>query len=516
MRQIAFGLPIRLVLFIAILECSTSAQEIVGFSGQKVTDGRVELTWFIERINEVELRHDDDSRDYYFYVAHESIDQRAAVKFDSLKPPLFIQSVKAFVYEYDIFPELPGGALSPFNLAVLDNQDNHPGETIAGQFESQAEGYWADGGEWVEVDIDHILAEKDIFWAEFSWLDSTPSAPILGLDLSATSGTSIVGYDDNGMNWQYWESGNIMIRADITENDRTNDLVMDSSTFMPDSCRIYASSYAYPEQLDSLYRMTIIDSLHCDVYLAGVDNYFIVTSYHGGQESSVSEIIYVQGEETIEADVTLSTELIELQMISEDDTSISVTVSNQNGSDLGFKVRDILEEMPGYLYPISIMATPSDGILASAVIDTIDLLITTGQIEAGEYRIPLTIDFWDNTRQYKDKQIEIVLNIDQVTSVEDDQSIYPGKFELHQNYPNPFNAITAIRYNVPVRRDDLYLDFYNILGKLVISVDLSSRVDGFYIWDGRDKLGNTVSSGIYVYKLRGYPENYTKKLVFLK
>jgi len=516
MRMTVIGILFRLIVFIVLLFNVTSAQEITGIYGHPVSDTMGQLLWFVEGINESEIRHDDNSRDYYLHVSTENISQRVAVKFDNLNPPLVIKSVKAFIYEYDLFPDLDGDALSPFNMSVYDSQEDHPGDILAGPVQSHANGIWSDGGEWVEAGIEYLLTDIDVFWAQFTWLDSLPSAPVLGLDLSTSTGKSIVGYDDNGMNWQYCYTGNIMIRASILENDLLGEVVLDSNCQMPDSFRIYSANHDGVSSSDEFYLLSITDSLHCDVNLSEIDNYFVVTAFYGGVECDTSEIVYIPGVEKVDADVALSPELIELRMTSEDDTSFIVTVSNLNGSDLEFRVRDIEDQMPDYLYSISIMTTPSVGMLASAETDTIDLLLTTGQVEVGEYQIPLTIDFWDSARQYKSKQIDIVLNIDQATSAEDEGSFTPDRISLLQNYPNPFNSSTVIPYSIPDGRSDIYLEIYNLLGKKIYSVNLNPVSYGCYFWDGRNMDGQTLSSGIYLYKLRGYPNILTRKLIYLK
>jgi len=78
----------------------------------------------------------------------------------------------------------------------------------------------------------------------------------------------------------------------------------------------------------------------------------------------------------------------------------------------------------------------------------------------------------------------------------------PSAVALEGNYPNPFNPSTTIRYGIPT--DGLVsLKIYNTLGQEVVTL-----VDGFQnagyhsaTWNGRNASGNTVSSGIYLYRL---------------
>ncbi len=78
----------------------------------------------------------------------------------------------------------------------------------------------------------------------------------------------------------------------------------------------------------------------------------------------------------------------------------------------------------------------------------------------------------------------------------------PAKFRLYQNYPNPFNPTTTIRFDVP-QQADVRLTIYNTLGQKVRILTDDRYATGTYeiLWNGRDEFGNTVTSGIYFYKL---------------
>ena len=84
------------------------------------------------------------------------------------------------------------------------------------------------------------------------------------------------------------------------------------------------------------------------------------------------------------------------------------------------------------------------------------------------------------------------------------------------NYPNPFNTLTNIQYDLPTNIEKANLEIFNIKGQkikqLLVIRNLSSVE-----WNGKDKNNNTVSSGIYLYRL--IFENYisrSKKLILTK
>ena len=75
----------------------------------------------------------------------------------------------------------------------------------------------------------------------------------------------------------------------------------------------------------------------------------------------------------------------------------------------------------------------------------------------------------------------------------------PKSFHLFQNYPNPFNPETHFQLAVP-KQGRVRLSIYNILGQEVaVLVDKNYRA-GWHpiVWDGRDKSGCIVPTGVYI------------------
>jgi hypothetical protein len=96
----------------------------------------------------------------------------------------------------------------------------------------------------------------------------------------------------------------------------------------------------------------------------------------------------------------------------------------------------------------------------------------------------------------------------------------PGRFELSQNYPNPFNAGTVIPFSLSGSRTrDVRLEVFDILGRQVRVLLNESTTAGRQqvIWDGTDKHGNSVASGVYFYRLTVSGEGATaKRMVVVK
>jgi flagellar hook assembly protein FlgD len=88
---------------------------------------------------------------------------------------------------------------------------------------------------------------------------------------------------------------------------------------------------------------------------------------------------------------------------------------------------------------------------------------------------------------------------------------------LSQNFPNPFNPITEIHFSLD-RDEEVQLCIYDISGGLVRTIAHRKMTLGAYVekWDGRDRFGKEVASGVYFYRLKAGKKVLTRKMVLLR
>lgn len=93
----------------------------------------------------------------------------------------------------------------------------------------------------------------------------------------------------------------------------------------------------------------------------------------------------------------------------------------------------------------------------------------------------------------------------------------PVQMVLEQNKPNPFNPTTAIGYRID-RNSMVNLSIYDVSGRLVKTlVNDYQRANIYEIpWDGIDKDGKEVSSGVYYYRLDTDLASETKKMILIR
>lgn len=101
----------------------------------------------------------------------------------------------------------------------------------------------------------------------------------------------------------------------------------------------------------------------------------------------------------------------------------------------------------------------------------------------------------------------------------------PDKYALRNNYPNPFNPMTTIEYDL-LEESMVTLTIYDITGREVAKLVDRKAPAGCYkaIWDGKNKNGVMVSSGVYIYRIHARSSagdgsssfNQTRKMVFVR
>jgi hypothetical protein len=93
----------------------------------------------------------------------------------------------------------------------------------------------------------------------------------------------------------------------------------------------------------------------------------------------------------------------------------------------------------------------------------------------------------------------------------------PDQFVLYANYPNPFNPETIIKYQLPELLP-VTLKIYNLLGQEIRTLVDEVQRSGVYEirWDGKDDIGRSVASGIYVYRLQAGSTVAVKKMIMLQ
>jgi len=112
---------------------------------------------------------------------------------------------------------------------------------------------------------------------------------------------------------------------------------------------------------------------------------------------------------------------------------------------------------------------------------------------------------------------DITLGPDPGTASETLPGEIPETFVL-ENFPNPFNPQTTIRFGLPTQ-ERVTLAIYNVLGeKIATLIDHALKAAGYHtvVWDGRNRAGHRVASGLYFYTLQSEHHRTSQRMVLVK
>jgi hypothetical protein len=100
---------------------------------------------------------------------------------------------------------------------------------------------------------------------------------------------------------------------------------------------------------------------------------------------------------------------------------------------------------------------------------------------------------------------------------EDNTPGIPVVHGLNNIYPNPFNPSTTIKFGI-ANDTDTRIQIYNMRGQVVRELLDRQLKSGNYsvVWDGKDSLNRTLSSGTYYLRMQVGKDVFTRKLTLMK
>jgi hypothetical protein len=128
-----------------------------------------------------------------------------------------------------------------------------------------------------------------------------------------------------------------------------------------------------------------------------------------------------------------------------------------------------------------------------------------------------THEYWicslfNNPMMVSDPSNVVTVNV----GVSNDDNVLPVQIGIDV-YPNPFSRSAS--FNVSSKAaDDVSVEVYNLKGQLVNSFNSRTNDSGKseIIWNGLDSKGNSVNSGIYLYRAKLNNKDFSGKLIYQK
>jgi hypothetical protein len=150
---------------------------------------------------------------------------------------------------------------------------------------------------------------------------------------------------------------------------------------------------------------------------------------------------------------------------------------------------------------IQVRKAVKNGVSASGTLATITFAVKDVSVVSSTRLDFVNVAMADSTaRKVEAIPVELELHWEQL--------LIPQRSGLLQNYPNPFNPETWIPYCLS-QTADVTIRIYDLKGQLVRVFHIGSQPSGWYVnktkathWDGRNKSGEQVASGVYFYQLQ--------------
>ena len=91
----------------------------------------------------------------------------------------------------------------------------------------------------------------------------------------------------------------------------------------------------------------------------------------------------------------------------------------------------------------------------------------------------------------------------------------PQEFYINPAYPNPFNGSVTVTFNQP-SKDVASIRIYDLLGRRVYQTTNQTAGHNRFNWNGQDKNGLALESGIYFLQVQFAGQTFSQKVTYLK
>jgi len=135
-----------------------------------------------------------------------------------------------------------------------------------------------------------------------------------------------------------------------------------------------------------------------------------------------------------------------------------------------------------------------------------------------EYITPATTTINRRISQHQDEIIAKIEELINTTSVQSPNNKVPDDFTLQQNSPNPFQTRTNFNFSLNTSSSGVTkLIVYDILGREIRTLFQKNVPSGSYTasWDGLNRQGQKVASGIYFYALQTGGKRTVRRMILI-
>jgi hypothetical protein len=142
----------------------------------------------------------------------------------------------------------------------------------------------------------------------------------------------------------------------------------------------------------------------------------------------------------------------------------------------------------------------------------------TGTVPEGTVWVWAGVEYYQASNNDNGSVYTDMLEMDVSDDVSVDLSAgLPGEFKLLGNFPNPFNPVTKLSFDIDYR-SNVIVTIYNILGNEITTIQNGEMGPGRYslTWNATNDQGNSMSTGMYLYKVTSDSRVLTGKMLLMK
>lgn len=249
--------------------------------------------------------------------------------------------------------------------------------------------------------------------------------------------------------------------------------------------------------------------------------YFLVGTYHqnGADHATADALLRKAAAEDPRAQ-TISRQLrVELRLAGNQEHVRGLELQLLHGSGLALQSVGATDLWPEHSL---LLHTVEEGIItvSAAAFGAEGVISGNGVVAILVFDIggnDLALQLGEMTARTLDNQDIAISETTGTTSTEDLVNPIPEVSFLGANYPNPFNPRTTIPFGLK-EAGEVSVRIYNNRGQLVKTLVNENKAAGTYqlVWDGRDDLGQPVSSGMYLIRMTGPDLIQTRKALLMK
>jgi FlgD Ig-like domain len=198
--------------------------------------------------------------------------------------------------------------------------------------------------------------------------------------------------------------------------------------------------------------------------------------------------------------------------------SVSIPVKVTNAENVTAITFTVNVDAKTATYEGTSTSLPKDWIVATSNVDGVVTVAMAGLTPVNSGNVAsVNISLKDKAAQISLSGSGFVNEAASQTLSLENVRLIPSEYALDQNYPNPFNPSTTIKYQL-TQDSKVNLTIYNLQGQVVRTLVNDNVAAGFQSisWNGKNEMGQTVATGMYVYRIQAGSFVSVKKMLMLK